>query len=71
LPAWYVWLYTHIGPGIPWTLIVRAAEKSWPLAFMIGFFLLGMLLVWQFKKYTIPFLIGLGVGSLLTHFWSW
>ena len=69
MPAWYVWLYTHIGPGIPWTWIVRAAEKSWPLAFLAGFLLLGIVLGVYYRKYVIAVLVGFAFGALAAHFW--
>jgi len=64
----YKWLYTRIG-GEPWTFIIRREQKKFPLAFMLLFLALGIVVGKYAKKHYWQLLIAFWLGILCGHFW--
>jgi hypothetical protein len=54
--------------GITITGMVRREEKSQPWLFILLAVIGGMILVWVYKKYSIPCIISVFVGILIGHF---
>jgi hypothetical protein len=65
----YKWLWSRVG-GEQWTVIVRRAQKNYPLMFLLIFLMAGILLARVCKKYW-QILIGFGVGIIIGHFFWW
>ena len=64
----YEWLYVRVG-GKPWTDIIREDSKKAPLAYMLIFLFLGIMLVLLVGWPWWQILVGGLVGLLAGHFW--
>ena len=64
----YKSLWTKVG-GRPWTEIIREDQKRAPLAYLLIFLGLGILLAKLAGKYWWQIAIGFLVGILCGHFW--
>lgn len=64
----YGWVWSRVG-GRPWTYIIRDEQKKAPLAFLLLFLGLGLLLAKVAGKNWWQLLLGFLVGILVGHLW--